>query len=237
MSDNWAQLEYGMITKSIQEEHAKNDNNEFIRAIIDGNVEYFFECIEKGADVNCVLEGETPLLVAMNQNNVDLFSLLINLNANVNYEFDDGYSIVWKTLWQQKNDFLNLLVKKINKNTKEKKTGKTILMEAVRYSNLNAVKAIVLSGFNINMKDNKGNTALHYALSKDNMNENDVEIVKFLIASGADVLSKNVNGNTPEDVIKSDIQEPQEPKVTNGQKQKVPKNNYSNKKNPKYTPK
>lgn len=232
---SWGQLEYSVSISQLKEKEKNEENIKFLNSIKNNDMNAFFHFIETGADVNCVVNEETPLLYAMDYDNIDIFSLLINFNADVNYEFDN-YSLIWKTIWQKKNDFFKLLINKISKKTRERNTGKTILMEAVRYSNLEAVKATVLAGFNINDKDNKGNTALHYALGKENMNENDLEIIKFLIAAGADVLSKNANGNTPEDVVKEDISPSTENTITHqnntGGKKKYKKNN-----NPKYRPK
>lgn len=204
MKQNWNQVEFYYNAHSNFQKQKNERNLAFLSHIKANNLTAFFEDIENGVDVNFVSDiSETPLSTAMDYNNLELFELLLKFHADVNYQYD-GYSLIWQSLWQDKNDFFKLMVRKINKNTREKGTGKTILMESVLLSNLEAVKAIILSGFNINDKDHNGNTALHYALNKDFYTETDKEIIKFLISSGADVLAKNANGNTPEDVIKEE---------------------------------
>lgn len=233
----WGQLEYSTTIKQIKDQEKLAENIMFLDSIRKHDTEHFFKLIEVGADVNCIVNEETPLMVALNVDDTDLFSLLIRFNADVNHEFD-GYSIAWNTIWQNKSSFFKLLVNKINRSTRDKITGKTLLMEAVNYSNLDIVKSAVIAGFDVNAKDNRGNTALHHALAKQNLSDADVEIIKFLIASGADVLSQNANGNTPEEVIKEDIAVTQtqniQPKqnVSQGKKNQHKKNNA-----PKYRPK
>lgn len=226
MNINWGQIEFNYASENrlSHQDYAKNMN--FLYSIRKNDVENFFRHLENGVNINFISNGlETPLMIAMENNNLDLFSLLLDFHANANQEID-GYSLIWYAIWEGKNDFINLLVKKTSKNTKEHKTGKTILMEAVLYSNFEAVQSIVLSGFNVNAKDNKGNTALHYALNKDMYSQDDKEIIKFLINAGADVLAKNSNGNTPSNMIKDNTTVELEQNHNNQYNQN---NNYTNK--------
>lgn len=203
MIKNWGEIEFGINSELLAEQEYIEKNEALMNSIRNDDEKSVFNAVENGADVSYThfLTQETPLMLSMELNNIDMFDLLISLGANVNQKINDDYSLIWETLWQNKMDFFKILIGKVNKNTRLKNTGKTILMEAVTLSNLEAVQSCVFNGFNVNEKDNKGNTALHYALSKKNMNENDKEIVKFLISYGADVLSKNANGNKPEDVM------------------------------------
>ena len=234
---SWGQIDFNYSASKIFENENNNKNNGFLDCIRTGDIQKFFEYIENGADVSYVnTMEETPLSLSMSTNNIEIFELLIKFNANVNYK-RDGYSLIWESLWENKTDFFQLLVPHIAKNTRETDTGKTILMEAIDYSNLEAVKSSVMAGININAKDNKGNTPLHYALNKENLSEDDKEIIKFLISAGADVYAQNANGNTPEDVMKADVKV-DEPVVQQTQKQ-TQKKNYGNKKSykpRKYTP-
>lgn len=244
--NTWGQVEffYSSNKNFNQQNYVKNMN--FLQSIRDNNLTGFFDFIETGADVNFISNApETPLSVAMYSDNLDMFSLLLKFGANANAPYNNGQSLIWDSLWENRTDFFKLMIPNIYKNTKEPNTGKTILMEAVDYSNLEAVKACIIAGFNVNDKDHKGNTALHYALNKDYYTETDKEIIEFLIRSGADVLAQNANGNTPEDVIKEDLPQPaapsqqqsygnSQPKQTNKQSKGK---NYKKTNYPKYRPK
>lgn len=239
---SWNELLFNsQVNENYQNEQIEN-HMILMETIRKGNVEQLLRLIENtGADINYFYLGSTPLFSSLDIDKFEIFELLIDLGADVNYEIN-GYSVVWQTIWQNKNDYLKILASKINKNTHEHKTGKSVLMEAVLHSNLEAVKALVLANFNINMRDKKGNTALHYALSKSTMNENDIEIVKFLIDNGADVLAENYNGHTPNDVMKDDINnsipEPQQSQKQGQGYNNKPKQSFKKKNNfPMYRPK
>ncbi len=73
-------------------------------------------------------------------------------------------------------------------NTKDNK-GKTLLHVN---PNLEVAKLLVQHGANIDAKNRRGYTALHFAASY-----NLIHIAKFLIEEGADVSARSDNGNTP----------------------------------------
>ena len=61
------------------------------------------------ANVNANINNETPLMVAMKLEKLEIFNLLINSHANVNQEIDDsGHTLIWRALWQNKMDFFSL---------------------------------------------------------------------------------------------------------------------------------
>ncbi|XP_041969266.1 uncharacterized protein LOC121726098 [Aricia agestis] len=68
----------------------------------------------------------------------------------------------------------------------------TILHTAVNNQNLELVKDILSSEFDINTKDCEGRTALHYAANTGN-----VRILRTLLQNGADVFQVTNKGNTP----------------------------------------
>lgn len=61
--------------------------------------------------------------------------------------------------------------------------------------NLKAIEALINNGVDINMTNNLGQTALHYALNLDS-----IDVPKFLISKGADLNAKDKKGITPLDV-------------------------------------
>ena len=66
------------------------------------------------------------------------------------------------------------------------------LFQAIAQEDNETVKNLINSGFKINTKDSRNNTALHVAVEHGNL-----EIVKFLLERGADVNAKNKSNLTP----------------------------------------
>ena len=66
------------------------------------------------------------------------------------------------------------------------------LIEAVKKENIKEVKRLIQAGANINAKDKKGKTPLHFAAQQGNF-----ELVKLLIENGADVNAKDNAWITP----------------------------------------
>ena len=54
----------------------------------------------------------------------------------------------------------------------------------------------------VNERDGSGNTALHYNVSKTEPTDEDIKIGQLLIAAGSDINSRNLDGQTPEDMAK-----------------------------------
>lgn len=76
-------------------------------------------------------------------------------------------------------------------------SGRTILHLFTRINHYYAVRDLIQSGTNVNVKDNKGYTPLHYAAEKDYY-----KITKILMEKGADITVKNVDGYTPFNMAK-----------------------------------
>jgi ankyrin repeat protein len=71
--------------------------------------------------------------------------------------------------------------------------GPTVrLLDAVKASDITAVRALLKHRTDVNIRDGDGTTALHWAVDQD-----DVDIVKLLIAAGADVSAANRYGVQP----------------------------------------
>jgi ankyrin repeat protein len=70
--------------------------------------------------------------------------------------------------------------------------GRTPLINAAFYNNVELIDWLVRSGAHINAADNIGFTALHFAAQEAN-----TESLKLLIEHGADLNRKDIYGNTP----------------------------------------
>ncbi len=93
---------------------------------------------------------------------------------------------------------------KVDPNVQTSDKGMSALMLAAQNDSDYCVEALVKGGANINLVDNRGFTALHYAccagsqLPLENYKvEKRARCVKFLVDAGADMNLKSNNGSTP----------------------------------------
>ncbi|MEW4486580.1 ankyrin repeat domain-containing protein [Thalassoglobus sp. JC818] len=91
------------------------------------------------------------------------------------------------------------------------KNGVTPLHRAVRFRNLAAAQELIAQGANVNAVDKKSHsTPLHRAVTNtgapSTAGKSDVaiEIVKLLLASGADTKIQNKNGKTPIEYVRNE---------------------------------
>jgi ankyrin repeat protein len=163
--------------------------------------------LKMGAPINCNDEHVTPLIACMQNDNSDLGAFLIKAGARISFKptanFEDAF---WYALRNKKYTFLRMFVDnrcilEWSVPKTEKESPRTPLIYSTIDSDLKAVE-IMLSHYNIkvNERDGKGNTALHYNVSKEDMSQDDIEIGRLLIAAGADTSSANLEGHTPADL-------------------------------------
>jgi len=75
--------------------------------------------------------------------------------------------------------------------------GATPLMQAARYNSFAAVNLLIRANADVKAKDNEEWTALNFAVVYKNKNPECLEIVKALLAAGADVDAETDYDNTP----------------------------------------
>jgi ankyrin len=150
--------------------------------------------LQKGADVNVSttsadLEGATPLHIASEFGQLKWVRLLIQKNANVNalmlngrtpivHACKEGQAEIVRTLLEAGADLRLPLI--------------SPLQVAVLSKDLTVVKAILSGNPDIHMKDENGNTALHYAYGIKSL-----EIIRALEKAGADPEILNNHGDPP----------------------------------------
>jgi len=161
-----------------------NGNTALFSAILEGNEEITKFLIQNGADVNSKNNsGQTPLLIALSFRNKDkdkypsIINLLIEKGANVNI-----YSIAE----------LNLCRLLINRDADYKTCLNIKISEAIFNGDLDKIKILIKEERSINIRNQNGDTILHYASYNGNL-----KIVKLLIENNADINAANNYGKTP----------------------------------------
>ena len=143
--------------------------------------------IEKGADVNIKnIKGDTPLHIAIKNQNTEIIELLIRKRAKLNVKNNKGKTPLHLA---RQSEIVKLLIEKgADVNAKDRE-GKTPLFMR---SGLNTNKFLIEKGADVNIRDNKGMTPLHYAIQRKLW-----KISKLLIEKGTNVNIKDNEGIAP----------------------------------------
>lgn len=120
--------------------------------------------LRAGMDVNARgNNGETALMQAVINNNVEIVELLIKKRADMNAKNDDGYTALIIASFKGYTDIMNLLIGKGADMNAKNNNGETALMLASLNDQGEAVKMLIKKGADVNAANNKGETALKYA--------------------------------------------------------------------------
>ena len=147
--------------------------------------------IAHGAEINFQdKKGKIPLHYLVINDSLSAAELLINQGANINVQDNNNQTPLDYVLSEEMAKLMIGSGAKFSDGDISLNPGKySLLHEAVALDNKNLIDLLIANGANINVKDEDGNTPLHYG--KDNQT-----ITKLLIANGADVNAKNKEGNT-----------------------------------------
>ena len=189
-----------------QQSPLKKENSqagrELIVAIRKGDIETIKQHLEAGVDVNVKGQGgRTPLHTAAQLSQKAIIELLIANGADVNAMDGGGLWEGGGTPLDMNNigEIADLLRKHGGKTAKWLKAAESIHI-AAESGNLEAVKKHLVAGADVNIPDDRfGMTPLYHAAFWGHTN-----VIELLIASGADVNTKNRVGSTPLDLFETD---------------------------------
>ena len=134
----------------------------------------------------------TALWSAAIRGREDLVQLLLEYGADVNGCSDSESTAVRAACYANQTDMVKLLVERGADINKPNIYGATCLMNAIESVELS--EFLIKSGAEVNAQENKRDqlTALHYAVNYKN-----IDSIKVLLASGADINIKTVDGISP----------------------------------------
>lgn len=166
------------------------------------NLETVSYLAEKTKDIDhSNSKGQTALALALQSNSADVVAYLISKGADVHLKDGKGNNLA-SYLFASRGkprDFEAKVAALQNKGfdfTELQADDSSVWHLAVSKNDLGLLKKVKAFGADINGKDKDGNTPLHYAAMKT---EN-AEILKFLIANGADPKSTTEFGETAYDL-------------------------------------
>ena len=153
--------------------------------------------ITNGADVNAFTNDKfTPLIIASNCNNLNVVNILIKHGANIHLVDRYGRTALHYSITVVDHDsvtVLRSLIKNgadVNALTNDKCSP---LMMSSLSGSVNVVTILVENGANMDIQNQNGDTALHYAVCAT---RNSSEVVNKLLTLGASHL-RNQKGLTP----------------------------------------
>jgi ankyrin repeat protein len=153
--------------------------SEFQLAVSKGDTVKVNALLDSGADINTGYGTNTPINLAITDNNVAMVKLLIQRGAKLDQDYE---SPLGRAIFHKRFEIAKLLIRKgANVNiTYPGKTGATPLFAAIRENDLAMVKLVVAHGANVNIKNYDGETPLGLAKKRNNK-----AIVNYLKKSGA----------------------------------------------------
>ncbi|XP_034944293.1 putative ankyrin repeat protein RF_0381 [Chelonus insularis] len=162
----------------------------FIQDILDSNV-----------DINAVNSyGDTALHLAIQQNDDNIVKTILTKNPNIDMKNNFDNTALHEAVKFKQYHMVDLLLKNGANVNLQDADGKTVLHSAAKLPKISIeiVESILNYINDIDAKDKRGRTALHYAA----LNTDDRTLKTFLKAK-ADINIKDSEGNTPLDLIMS----------------------------------
>eukprot|EP00397_Hematodinium_sp_SG-2012_P018051 GEMP01018476.1.p1 GENE.GEMP01018476.1~~GEMP01018476.1.p1 ORF type:complete len:443 (+),score=117.59 GEMP01018476.1:167-1495(+) len=182
---------------------ANGGNNPFVvKMLCDGDYDADEDAEDKEEERNHVslgapLVGSTPLMYAAYHGHYAICEALIDANADVDWETDDAELTALDIA--ARRDHADIVMLLIERGARIEDGNGSALHVAAEYGSMKAL-AVLLEAkdatghirVNINMMDNKGETALHWAVESDQ-----ATATLYLGHMKADLNKRNHNGETP----------------------------------------
>lgn len=197
---------------------SRYNNTPLHRAIIYGAFDTVVYLLEKGARISPDHKGKSSVLYeAIDENEEKIFKYLLEiykkrglaykdiliseLFASFDYHVESNKDYFLErnsSAWTYKsfsNTFeyglAQLLLEEVGQSDTRDEKGRTLLIAAAASGNIEFIKRLITND-NINQKDERGNSALHWAVYYGHQ-----EVVELLLANGADPNIYNKSGVTP----------------------------------------
>ncbi len=133
--------------------------------------------LENGGNVNDFdWDGETPLMIAVQQKDNDLFERLLQKHADINAANAWGETVLMMAAERNDVQWVSKLLEKGAQINQKNKHGETALFYAVRADRSDIVQTLMQAGAELNIQNEQGQSALMIACSRRN-----ADIVKDLL--------------------------------------------------------
>lgn len=196
--ENWKNMSSILNAYNQNKEEMEEKLYQIYEYIEDDNKRGIIKILKSGVNINSEYENSTPLIKCMEFDRYEIAKYFITFcGANPNYRETKDEGALWYSIRNQKMDYFYLFLE-CQPNIVRGNNNQIMLIEATKLSNVDMVATLLKNKrVKVNEKDGFGNTALHYALAKNPMSPDDIEISRLLLAAGADQNSMNIAGETP----------------------------------------
>lgn len=175
----------------VEDLHQK-ESSEIYEGAEHNNLQMLQAGISGGGDVNtCNLQGVTPLLLAVKNQNVQIINTLLSAGASINAVSADT-SPVHEAIRQKNLSILTTLLDKGGQVNLQLVDGKTPLHVAIQQNNPELINFLLSRGADPKAKTQQNVSCLHFAAA-----EGDRDTVEKFIGHGNNVNEQNANGKTP----------------------------------------
>ena len=142
-------------------------------------------------------QSKSFLIISSNYNIESLYHLLIKNPSYINKKDQKGETFLSYAIKRKNIEIAELiLTSPILDYSYQDQNGNSYLHLAMINQLENIIRTLIKKGINLNLQNNDGNTAFHFAYSTG-----DIKFITIMIESKADPLIKNNNGVIPEDIM------------------------------------
>jgi uncharacterized protein len=172
------------------------------RAMLDaaerGDIAGINRVLSAGGSVNVADDlGRTPLLAAVAHDKLDAFKLLLAEGADINAQALDSDTPWLLAGARGRTEMLRLMVQRGPDLTKRNRYGGNALIPACHYGYVETVKFLLTTAIDLNHVNNLGWTCLLEAVILGDGGPRHQEIVRAVLAAGADPNIADRKGETP----------------------------------------
>jgi ankyrin repeat protein len=193
-ANNDTQMVKELLEKGTNPNVVKDDFSLLINAVMNENPAMVEMLLVEGANVNHADEGSiiTPLIEAASLSSLEIVQMLIQYNADLNAQSDEGYTPLIRAIRDQQPQNAQALIDAGANVNLANNQGETPLIHAIANGDIALVRTLINAGANVNQADNKGETPLIHAIENG-----DVALVRTLIDAGANVNQADNQDITP----------------------------------------
>ena len=164
-------------------------------AAAEGNTDIIRALVQNGkANINLPdLNGRTPLMYAIEQNQPEAVRTLISLKANLNAQDNDGATALMRAAAKGDSNTVALLLKQktINPSITDIQGRDAVFYSVFAPTTVTAQQLLPKNPASLNLVDNVGNTPLLAAIQAKND-----KTALYFVQQGADLTATNQQGNT-----------------------------------------
>lgn len=163
--------------------------NDIVELLLDYNTKRINIDLINYRDIN----SKTPIMYAIEKQNMGAIKLLLEYNANVDVYDNQKFNAVYYAIYSKNDDIFNLVLKYTKNINFKYLNGENALHVACKTKNSTFSEVLIKNGIDINVANTKLEiTPIHYSVIN-----NDIVITELLLKNNADCNIQDISGNTP----------------------------------------